>query len=165
MFSPPADARLLLALMFLPAFLAAQETTGSISGRVHDPSGAIIPGATIEVSGTNLPRPILWTSDAAGNYLIPSVPIGAYRMKVSAPCFSTQQQGEVNVIIGRATRVDFTMQIGTTAESITVSTGGTAILQRIPLAQGLQHRGTLARVARRSQRGSQLLRPSSLARR
>ena len=56
------------------AFLLAQETSGSISGKVLDPSGAIIPGASIEVNGTNLPRPIPWTSDPAGNYLIPNVP-------------------------------------------------------------------------------------------
>jgi outer membrane receptor protein involved in Fe transport len=94
---------------------------------VLDPSGATIPGATIEVSGSNLPRPIFWKSDATGNYLIPNVPIGTYSMTISAPGFLSMQETEVNVIIGRTTRLDFKMQIGSPAETITVTADSVTI--------------------------------------
>lgn len=108
-------------LVFIPRPVVAQETTGSISGKVLDPSGATIPGAAIEVGSSSLPRPIMWKSDGTGNYLIPNVPIGTYSMTVSAPGFLSLQQTGVNVVIGRATRVDFKMQIGRPADSITVT--------------------------------------------
>ncbi len=113
-------------LFFLPVVLAAQETSGSLTGKVLDPSGATIPGATLEISGSNLPRPIQWKSDATGSYLIPNVPVGTYTMTVSAPGFSTQQQGDIAVILGRATRVDIKLQIGGPKDTITVT--ATAII-------------------------------------
>jgi len=118
---------MLTLLLFLPVAVAAQETSGSITGKVLDPSGATIPGATIEVSASNLPRPLQWKSDATGSYLIQNVPVGTYSMTVSASGFTTQTQPDVNVILGRATRVDFKMQIGQLTETVTVTAGSTTI--------------------------------------
>lgn len=105
----------------------AQETSGSISGMILDPRGATIPGAAIEVSGSNLPRSILWKSDTAGHYLIPNVPVGIYLMTVSAPGFSTLIQSDISVILGRATRLDFKLEIGRPADSITVTANSVTI--------------------------------------
>ncbi len=118
---------LLIFFLFLPVAVWAQETAGSITGKVLDPSGATIPGVSIEVSGANLPRPIQWKSDPTGSYLIPNVPVGAYSMTVSASGFTTQTESDINVILGRATRVDFKMQIGELKETITVTANSTTI--------------------------------------
>src|SRR5260221_580159 len=72
--------RILLLLCFLPVLWGA--TTGSISGTLTDPSGAVIPGAAVIVTSTAQGLMNKTTTDAKGVYSFPSLPVGTYDLKV-----------------------------------------------------------------------------------
>ena len=64
---------------------AQSYTEGSIAGTVFDPSGAVVPGATITIhnDGTNAENHL--TSDASGYFKAPQLPAAIYTVSVSAP--------------------------------------------------------------------------------
>jgi hypothetical protein len=120
--SPSWQLTALLALTVLAAgFLPAQETTGSITGIVFDPSGAGVPNARVDVSAANLPRAVSTVSGSTGDYLISNVPVGEYAVTVSVTGFATVKKAGVNVVLGRATRLDFGLEVGQVTESVVVS--------------------------------------------
>lgn len=108
-------------LVLCTSFAAAQETTGGIQGQVTDPSGAAVPNATVEISGGPLPRPIVLQTDESGQFLQQQLPVGMYTVTVSAPGFSTVRKTDTPVVLGRATRVDFRLEVGQVSESVVVS--------------------------------------------
>ncbi|WP_321476099.1 TonB-dependent receptor [uncultured Paludibaculum sp.] len=111
-----------LALVTLLAGIAiGQETTGSISGQVTDASGAAIPNAKVDVTGGSLPQPITVTSDATGLFQLSNVPAGVYTVNATAQGFSMVKKTSVPVNLGRATRVDFKMEVGQVTESVVIN--------------------------------------------
>ena len=70
------------ALAALPA-LAQQ--TGSIAGRVTSGDGGVMPGVTVEASGSVLPRPRTTTTLDNGSYSMPALPPGAYTVTFAMP--------------------------------------------------------------------------------
>jgi hypothetical protein len=110
------------ALVVLLGFCAvAQETTGSITGIVTDPSGAAIPDAKIEISGPSMVRATTATTDATGTYNAGSIPAGQYIVAVTAQGFGTMRSVDVSVVLGRATRVNFRLEVGKVTESVDVN--------------------------------------------
>lgn len=115
-----AAALLVLALLCGAAF--AQETTGSVRGTVMDPTGATIPGATVELSGGNLPRPFTATTDSTGSFRFGQVPPGtAYALTITAQGFRVAKAGGLNVELGKAATIDTRLEIGGVAETVEVS--------------------------------------------
>jgi protocatechuate 3,4-dioxygenase beta subunit len=84
------NRRIALFAITLIAGVAASyaQSTATLSGRVTDPSGAVVPQARVTVSGlaTGVDRVV--TSDAEGNYTIPSLQPGNYGVSVQATGFS-----------------------------------------------------------------------------
>ena len=101
--------------------LAAQETTGSIGGTVLDASGAAVPNAKIEITGGAVPQALTGTTDLAGNYAFGQVPPGTYDVTATAQGFSVTKKTAVVVVLGRNSRVDFKLEIGQIAQSVTIS--------------------------------------------
>src|SRR5437762_6903208 len=85
----PLSTIALLAFAILTAPVLAQ-STGTIQGTVTDPSGAVVPNAQVTAinTGTNTTR--VTQSDASGNYLLPAMPIGTYRIEVQASGMARQ---------------------------------------------------------------------------
>src|ERR1051326_6944319 len=86
----------LLSICFLCALPVLAQTDASISGVVHDASGAVIPGVTVTVTNpaTNFARMAI--TNEAGVYNFPVLQPGVYNIKVELPGFRTIEQ------IGRA---------------------------------------------------------------
>jgi len=80
---------LALALLFvaLTVSLIAQETTGGLQGTVKDDSGAVVPNATISLTGSNLVGTKSQTSDSNGYYRFANLPPGTYALTVAAKGF------------------------------------------------------------------------------
>ncbi|MBL0161041.1 MAG: TonB-dependent receptor [Bryobacterales bacterium] len=111
-----------LVLFVLVCGLAmGQETTGSITGQVIDSSGSAIPNAKVEVGGASLPRAMSTTTDSSGNFNFQSLPGGTYVVSATATGFSTQKTTGVSVTLGRASRLEFKMEVGQITESVVVS--------------------------------------------
>jgi len=111
---------LLLVLgLVASAPLAAQKITGDIEGTVTDSSGAVLPGVTVTVenTGTGLTRTAV--SSASGNFRVPELPIGTYRVTASAQGFKTEVQ-TVDTRAGAVIPANFKLPVGERTETVEV---------------------------------------------
>lgn len=120
----------LLAVLLPGAYMAAaaQAIFGTVVGNVADPSGAPVPGATIEVTSLSTSEVRSTVSGGSGTYSVPSLPPGNYRVQVELPGFKQFIRTSVQVQADVTTRVDAALQIGNVSEAVTV-TGATPLLQ------------------------------------
>jgi hypothetical protein len=114
----------LLALVALAGVLsipaAAQVLYGSLLGTIEDATGAVVPNATVSITekATGFTRDT--TSDAAGNYSLPSIPAGTYTVKISANGFKTQSREGVGVTVNSTVRIDAKLDVGAVSDQITI---------------------------------------------
>ncbi|MDX2149285.1 MAG: TonB-dependent receptor [Bryobacteraceae bacterium] len=111
----------LAAAFFITGTLHAQETTGAIIGSVTDPTGAAIPNAKVEAQSPALVGRLSTTTDASGNYILPQLPAGLYAVSVTATGFASVKKNDTPVALGKRTRLDFKMEVGSVSESVVVS--------------------------------------------
>jgi hypothetical protein len=113
-------------VVLLSVLPAIAQTQAGISGVIHDPSGAVIPGVTITVTNraTNFARTGI--SNEAGVYNVPGLQPGRYDIKVELPGFRTITRNDVELQVQFSARLDFTLQVGEVTETVDVS--GTAAL-------------------------------------
>src|ERR1700733_5137061 len=87
-------------LLFLST-ARAQTVTGSITGRITDPSGAVIAGASVTAENTATSVKTVAKSNAAGVYSIRFLPIGSYIVTIEASGFSLQKIPPFSLEIGQ----------------------------------------------------------------
>jgi hypothetical protein len=104
----------------LAAFLFAQTDRGTITGTVVDSSGAVIPGAKVVLVNSETDSRHETVTTATGNYTLPALPAGVYNLTVEQTGFSKYQQTNINIQVAVTTRVDVTLGVGQTTESIEV---------------------------------------------
>src|SRR2546428_13664509 len=97
----------LVVLLFSLALLAQQANFGRILGKVSDPSGAVLPGATISIIDTQRGLARTVTTDEAGQYNAPTLIPGTYTVRVEFPGFKTLDRQNVVVEVGKEILVDF----------------------------------------------------------
>ena len=114
---------LLLSILLVFGCVAAHaQTTGTITGTVRDNTGAVIPGATVTVTETNMGTILKFTSDAAGLYNAPLLIPGTYSVAVEKDGFQRSIQSGVVVETASTERVDAVLQIGSVTQTVSVST-------------------------------------------
>jgi hypothetical protein len=118
---------LIAVCLVLPAAASAQVTTADIVGRVTDASGGVLPGATITIENVGTHAVRTAPTNASGDYVFNLLPIGAYTVKIELLGFGSRNS-LVTLSAGDRTRVDAKLQVGTVAESITV-TGESPLVQ------------------------------------
>src|SRR5437016_4858288 len=114
-----------LGLLIVPAL--AQETTGGVQGTVKDPQGAVVPGATVEVTSPALIGKKTATTDSGGYFHFAQLPPGIYSISVNAPGFAPQTQGNLELRTGALPTVAFTLQVGGITQELTVSAEASVI--------------------------------------
>lgn len=117
-----------LALVFLFADLSVSQTsTTQISGTVRDTSGAVVPGCSITLTNeaTGIAQTQLTT--AAGVYAFPSIPAGAYTLKVEATGFRTAVLSGNVVQVGTPATLDVSLEVGSASETISVAASAETI--------------------------------------
>jgi outer membrane receptor protein involved in Fe transport len=117
---------LLIVLVILPCALA-QETTAGLQGTVKDSSGAVVPAATVEVSGPALIGTRTVQTDSSGNYRFSALPPGVYSLAVSATGFRTTKETGIDLSAGRLPNIDVVLQVGAVAETIEVTSQAPAV--------------------------------------
>jgi hypothetical protein len=117
----------ILAICGLPIF--GQVTpTGSISGAVTDPQGAVVPNASITVTNKSNGVTRSTTTGDSGTFTIPQLPTGVYTVTVQATSgFKKSQVTEVKVDVGTPATVNVTLEVGTAQETVTIVGGGEVI--------------------------------------
>ena len=96
-------------------------TTGSISGSVKDSTGAVIPGAFVEITNTSQGIQSKSVTDAGGNFAFQSLPVGRYDLRASAPGFSVVQQVGLMVNADSVFRADVVLHVAERNEKVEVS--------------------------------------------
>ena len=110
---------LLLALLTIAA--TAQNITGSIAGTVKDPSGAVVPNATVTVTNTDTGVTVrTLKTDAAGNYSAPLLPIGHYTVAIEAAGFRRFVQEKIELNVNDKLTVNAELPVGASGETVTV---------------------------------------------
>ena len=113
--------------IFLPSFLAASSLlfasgpTGTITGTIKDPSGAVVPKARVVVTNeeTNAARNAAANED--GDYTITLLPTGRYRVAVEYAGFHRSVIRNVIVDVDQTVRVDFALRVGAVTEEVRVN--------------------------------------------
>jgi len=108
---------------------AAQTSLSTVRGAVTDQSGALVPGAQVQLIdlSTNIAVRTL-TTDANGNYEIPFVKGGHYELTASHAGFDTYTQTDIFLASNETKRVDPVLRVGSTATKVTVS-GAAKVIQ------------------------------------
>src|SRR5260370_12861312 len=106
-------------LLISPA--RAQSVYGSIFGTVSDESGAAVPDATVTVTDEAKGTIVNVTSNASGDYSVPHLIPDVYDLKVTAKGFKAFETKGITVQADTAPRIDPTMSVGGSTETVTVS--------------------------------------------
>src|SRR5262245_18416742 len=108
----------------------AQTPTATVTGQVRDASGAAIPG--VRVSARNVQANIERTAvtSESGDYTIPLLNIGEYRVSVEKQGFKKAVQTCLTLQVDQKARLDFTLEVGQVSESVEIA----AVTSLIPTA-------------------------------
>ena len=104
---------------------AAQDTTGTISGRIIDAQGLTIPGATVTATGSQGAKTTV--SDSQGRFTVPFLTPGSYTVHVELQGFNPVDRADVQVRLGQTVEIPVTLQVGTLTETVQVSGGAPAV--------------------------------------
>ncbi len=112
------------ALFFAVLSASGQSgNAGAVRGTVADPSGAVIPGATVHLTNSMSGLDRTTTSDATGHFTFSNVPFNPYRISVSAPGFaSLSQEIEIRSVVGE--NLKLTLRISSASQTVTVESSG-----------------------------------------
>jgi hypothetical protein len=121
----PVSARsVCVAAMTSLAFAASlwASASGSISGTVKDPSGAVVPGATLVLVNAALKTEFSSMSDSEGFFAFPTLPVGHYDLTIKARGFETQKRTNLTIDAESALTMEVTLKLGKQSETVTVAT-------------------------------------------
>ena len=110
---------LLLVLSFAYPFQLLAQNTGSLHGQLLDPSGAVVPGATVTL--TQGPKVLTAQSSHDGSYSFTAVPFGAYTLAVDAEGFAHFSRANVLVLSDRAQLINATLSIAVQQQDMAVT--------------------------------------------
>jgi hypothetical protein len=111
-----------LAMSFSAVHVWAQAVENAqIHGTVRDNTGAVIAGAHVRAMLTDTGHAQSTIADAAGEYVLPGLPVGAYELQVSAPSFGTYTRSGITLQVGNNVRIDVALNVGSTSTEVQVS--------------------------------------------
>src|SRR6266568_4665574 len=118
----------LLASLFFLNPLTGQETLSTLRGAATDASGAVAPGVAItveEVSTNIVARKV--STDSQGNYEIPGLKEGVYRLTAALTGFKTLVANDIILSANQVRRIDIHLEVGTAGSEVTVTASAAVI--------------------------------------
>lgn len=114
-----------LCLLFCFACLIATDAlasvTGSVAGTVTDPTGGVIPGATVTITNVDTAVKVTTKTNATGAYSFPELNVGHYELLVEAKGFADLQEKGIVIDVNSALRVDAQLQVSGGSERVEVA--------------------------------------------
>ncbi len=109
------------ALIMILTFAGSAQTTGSITGRITDSGGNVVPKVTVTVknTGTHALRSVVTNSD--GVYAVYDLLVGVYDVSAEAQGFKSEVKSAIQLNVGDKLAVNFQLQVGATTETVTVT--------------------------------------------
>lgn len=117
---------LLTSLMLIP--VEAQQIAGSIVGTITDASGSVVPKAEVTITNVNTNAARQAQTDDSGNYTVPFLTAGTYRIGSAAKGFRQKTVDNALLQVGQTLRVDVQLEVGDTTQTVEVQ-AATASLQ------------------------------------
>ena len=112
---------LVVAMLLWPTAAIAQQTTGSVIGRVADEQGGAVPGVTVTATSSETGFVRTAITDSEGLYRLPALPVGRYDVVLELAGFTRIERNEVVVNVSRTTDLDVTVRVAPVAETVTVT--------------------------------------------
>ncbi len=138
------SAMLVVFTLALTGLAAAQQTTGTISGRLIDAQGLAVPGVTVTVTGPQGAKTLV--TDAEGRYSAPFLVPGVYTVRAELQGFKAAEARNVNVVLGATTDVNVTMEVGGLTETVEVTGAASTIDTRTTTTGAVLSSEMLSRV-------------------
>jgi|SRR5262245_23067012 len=129
------SAIFLISDLALVASGAAQENRDTIVGTVTDHQGDVIPNASIKATSIETNAATITTSNGAGLFTLPFLPVGKYQISVSANGLKSARHDAVELRVGDRVHLDFRVEEGEVSETLTV-TGQTPLLETTTASRG-----------------------------
>jgi len=104
--------RYVVTTLFVTAALYAQVPTADLSGTVTDSTGAAVSGAAVTITNTGTAAARIATTNGEGGYSLSSLNPGNYTMTVEARGFKRAERKDIELQVGQAARIDYTLDIG-----------------------------------------------------
>ncbi len=118
------------AVVCLCLLIEAQVNTSTIAGVVTDESGSVVPNAKIVVTLENTGLQREATSSDSGEYVLPQLPPGRYKLTVQASGFQTAVAGNLVLTIAERAILNISLKVGAVTEQVTVSAAATPLLEQ-----------------------------------
>ena len=100
---------------------AGAQVTGSISGRVTDPSGGGIPNAVVSITDLETGQVRSLVTDERGSYRALALPVGRYEIKAEQAGFKTSVRSGVGLVVAQEAVADITLEIGDVRQQVAVN--------------------------------------------
>jgi hypothetical protein len=117
----------IVLLALLVAVGSAQTFRGAINGTVTDPTGAMVAGANVRATNTGTAVTLSTTTTSDGQFAFQDIPLGTYRITVTASGFSTLTTENVTVTAGNVYTLPVKLKVGETSTSVEVSAASLSI--------------------------------------
>lgn len=112
--------RLLSLIALSSALLFSQEFRATISGRVIDSSGAVVPNVAVKAVNVASNETSTATTDTSGVYTIPFLRPGQYTLSATANGFKTFNRTNITLVVGQQAGIDIPLEVGQVSESVSV---------------------------------------------
>ncbi|HZT31630.1 MAG TPA: TonB-dependent receptor [Bryobacteraceae bacterium] len=117
-------------------WVAAQSTSGSMSGTVTDPNSAVVAGAKVTATHEPTNRQFNAVTTGAGLYVFPDLPAGPYTVTVEQTGFKKLVQSGVEVRVGIRQTLDLQLEVGSVQQSVEV-TAAAPLLETVTAQRGV----------------------------
>jgi hypothetical protein len=111
---------LVAILIATPLTLSGQAYFGTVSGEITDPSGAVVPGASVALVDQQKGYQYAATSDAKGRYLFPSVPPGQYSVSAEAQGFEKMIRTGITLNVSENATANLTLKVASAKQTVEV---------------------------------------------
>ncbi|MBZ5728873.1 MAG: TonB-dependent receptor [Acidobacteriia bacterium] len=116
----------------LLAPLWCQQDRATIDGTVRDASGALVPRAAVAVTGVDTGALYRAATNEAGQYALPNLPVGAYRLVFEKAGFKQCVRDGIRVTVGQVVRLDVQLEVGDRTDVVQVTDGASPLQTAIP---------------------------------
>ena len=107
-------------ILLLTASIAFAQATASLNGRVTDESGGVLPGVTVTVTQTDTGFTRAVVTEDTGEWLVPNLPTGPYRLEVALQGFKTYQQTGIVLQVAANPTINVVLGVGNLEETVSV---------------------------------------------
>lgn len=121
----------LAAAAVSPLLRGQSATTGAVTGTVTDPSGAVVPGASIELVSIETNASQTQTANAAGQFTFSNVRPGPYKVTVKMQGFRTSSIPNLQIEVNKSSTLDVKLDVGTDNQVVEVTAAATVQLQTV----------------------------------